>query len=95
MRLLFVLTVFGLCTAHSCLAAPASTNVAARAVSMASSTNAPVVKSTCAKVAKDKLPRKQCEAITKSGTRCKRNAASGGKLCRQHQRIQDRNGSGP
>lgn len=94
MRLFFVLTVFGLCAALSCLAAPASPNVAASAVSAISLTNAPVVKSTCTKTAKDKLPRKQCEAITKSGTRCKRNAVPGGKFCRQHQRIHDRNGSG-
>lgn len=32
--------------------------------------------------------RTQCEARTKSGTRCKRNALPGGKLCRQHKKIE-------
>ena len=31
--------------------------------------------------------RVQCEALTKSGTQCKRKAVLGGKLCRQHQKI--------
>ena len=31
--------------------------------------------------------RQRCEAFTKSGNRCKRNAAPGGKLCRQHGKI--------
>lgn len=34
--------------------------------------------------------RVQCEAVTKSGTQCKRKALSGGKLCRQHQKIADK-----
>ena len=31
--------------------------------------------------------REQCAAFTKSGTRCKRKAIPGGKLCRQHQKL--------
>ena len=34
--------------------------------------------------------RTQCEARTKSGTRCKRNAQPGEKLCRQHKKIEER-----
>ena len=34
--------------------------------------------------------RTQCEARTKSGTRCKRNALPGEKLCRQHKKIEER-----
>ena len=56
--------------------AAASTNAVAEAVS---ATNAPSAR-TC---------RRQCEAVTKSGNRCKRNAAPGAGLCRQHQRIAD------
>ena len=33
--------------------------------------------------------RAQCEARTKSGTRCKRNALPNGKLCRQHKKIEE------
>ena len=36
-----------------------------------------------------KVARQQCEAVTKSGNRCKRNAVVSGKLCRQHQKIAD------
>ena len=32
--------------------------------------------------------RTQCEAQTKSGTRCKRSALPGEKLCRQHKKIE-------
>ena len=32
----------------------------------------------------------RCEAITKAGTRCKRKAMTGGKYCKQHQKIKDR-----
>lgn len=32
----------------------------------------------------------QCEALTKSGTQCKRKALPGGKLCRQHQKIAEK-----
>ena len=31
--------------------------------------------------------RTQCEALTKSGTRCKRTALPGEKFCRQHKKI--------
>lgn len=34
--------------------------------------------------------RVQCEALTKSGTQCKRKALLGGKLCRQHQKIAEK-----
>ena len=37
--------------------------------------------------------RTQCEARTKSGTRCKRNALPGEKLCRQHKKIEERRNS--
>ena len=37
--------------------------------------------------------RTQCEARTKSGTRCKRNAQPGEKLCRQHKKIEERRNS--
>ena len=49
------------------------------AVSVTAATNAPATK----------VSRQQCEAVTKSGNRCKRNAVVGGKLCRQHQKIAD------
>ena len=64
----------------SCLAGFASTNAVPGVVSFASTTNTPATK----------LPRRQCEAITKSGSRCKRNAVSGEKLCRQHLKIANR-----
>lgn len=39
----------------------------------------------------EKAPeRVQCEALTKSGTQCKRKALLGGKLCRQHQKIAEK-----
>ena len=63
-----------------CLAESATTNAAPIVVSVASTTNTPALK----------VSRQQCEAVTKSGNRCKRNAVSGGKLCRQHQRISNR-----
>ena len=34
--------------------------------------------------------RTQCEALTKSCTRCKRYALLGEKLCRQHKKIEER-----
>ena len=37
--------------------------------------------------------RTQCEVRTKSGTRCKRNAQPGEKLCRQHKKIEERRNS--
>lgn len=43
----------------------------------------------------EKAPeRVQCEALTKSGTQCKRKALPGGKLCRQHQKIADKKSAG-
>ena len=68
----------------SCFAASASTNLLLSTESFASMTNASTAKQV----------RQQCEAITKSGTRCKRKAVAGEKLCRQHQRIATRKVSG-
>ena len=73
-----------LSAALSCLAEPVATNAAPIVVSAAAATNAPAAV----------LPRQQCEAITKSGNRCKRNAASGEKLCRQHLKIANRKSGG-
>ena len=73
--------------ALSCLAESAATNATPIVVSVASATNTPAAKSTFTKATEDKLPRQQCEAVTKSGNRCKHNAAPGEKLCRQHQKI--------
>ena len=69
-----------------CLAESAATNAANSVVSVIVATNAPAVK----------VSRQQCEAITKSGNRCKRNAILGEKLCRQHLKIAKRkmDGSG-
>ena len=77
-------------SAVRCVAAPTVTNSASGIVSVTVATNAPAAKFSIAKAAEGKSPHQQCEAITKSGSRCKRNAVSGGKLCRQHQRIGDR-----
>ena len=77
MRRAILSIVVMLSTALSCLADSATTNAVPRVASVAAATNAPVAK----------LPRQQCEAITKSGNRCKRNAIPGEKLCRQHQKI--------
>ena len=71
------LFVIMLSAALWCSAEPASTNAARVVSSVVATTNAPAAK----------LPRQQCEAVTKSGNRCKRNAAPGAKLCRQHQKI--------
>ena len=79
MRIL-VLFVLALSAARPCVAAPAVTNSVSSVVSVTVATNAPAAK----------VSRQQCEAITKSGSRCKRNAVSGGKLCRQHQKISGR-----
>lgn len=73
----FALLILVLSAALLCLAAPAATNAVPNAASVAAVTNAPAAK----------LSRAQCEALTKSGTRCKRNAAPGEKLCRQHLKI--------
>ena len=76
------LVLFGLALsmALASVAAPTVTNTVSGVASFSTSTNAPVAK----------VSRQQCEAITKSGSRCKRNAVAGGKLCRQHQRISGR-----
>ena len=76
----FVLFGFALSMALASVAAPTVTNTVSGVASFSASTNAPVAK----------VSRQQCEAVTKSGSRCKRNAVAGGKLCRQHQRISDR-----
>ena len=75
-----VLFGFALSMALASVAAPTVTNTVSGVASFSASTNAPVAK----------VSRQQCEAVTKSGSRCKRNAVAGGKLCRQHQRISDR-----
>ena len=85
------LLVFVLSVALSCIAVPAVTNAVPGVVSVTVATNAPAVKSTFANAVADKRLRHQCEAVTKSGNRCKRNSISGGKLCRQHQKIKQRN----
>ena len=74
------LFVFALFAAAPCVAAPAITNSVSSVVAITATTNTPA----------GKVSRQQCEAITKSRNRCKRNAVSGSKLCRQHQRISDR-----
>ena len=61
----------------------AATNDVAKVTAVSASTNAPAAKACVARTE----TRAQCEAITKSGARCKRNAAPGAKLCRQHQKI--------
>ena len=76
----FALFVFALFAAAPCVAMPMVTNSVSSVVTITAATNAPAVK----------VSRQQCEAVTKSGNRCKRNAVSGGKLCRQHQRISNR-----
>ena len=89
MRIL-TLFVLLLSAALPCIAAPTVTNSVSGVVSVTVATNAPAAKSSIAKVPESKLPSQRCEAITKSGNRCKRNSVAGGKLCRQHQRISDR-----
>lgn len=73
----FALLVIVLTAALLCSAEPTPTNTVRGVSSVVATTNAPAAK----------LPRQQCEAVTKSGNRCKRNAAPGVKLCRQHQKI--------
>lgn len=60
--------------------ASAVTNAVPVVVSVCSTSNTPAVI----------RPRRQCEAVTKSGNRCRRNAVPGAKLCRQHQKISSR-----
>lgn len=81
-----VLIVLAL-SAVRCVAAPAVTNSVASVVSVAVATNAFAAKSSIANVTEGKLPRQQCEAVTKSGNRCKRYAVPGERLCRQHRKI--------
>ena len=76
----FVLLIFVLRVALPGVAASVSTNIAVSVASVASPTNVPVANSI----------RRQCEAGTKSGNRCKRNAVPGATLCRQHQKISSR-----
>lgn len=66
--------------ALSCRAESVATNIVFNVVSVAFTTNTPALK----------LPRQQCEAVTMSGNRCKRNAVSGEKLCHQHLKIAKR-----
>ena len=101
MRIL-ALFILALSVVRPCVAVPTVTNSAPSAVFVTVATNAPSeasfaaqsgyssAESSLSKAAEDKLPRRQCEAITKSANRCKRNAVPGGKLCRQHQRISGR-----
>ena len=84
MRRAILSIVVMLSTALSCLADSAATNSAPIVVSVAAATNVPVVK----------VSRQQCEAVTKSGNRCKRNAVPGEKLCRQHLKIANRKSGG-
>ena len=77
-----VLLVLASCAALAPCASDASTNAADCAASASSAADAPAEKPAPA----------QCEAVTKSGARCKRNALPGGKLCRQHQKIADSKG---
>ena len=68
------LVLFGSCLADE--AAGSLTNGVVKVGASCSVSNSPVLK----------LPRQQCEAMTKSGTRCKRNAVPGERLCRQHKK---------
>ena len=81
-----VLIVLAL-SAVRCVAAPTVANSVSGVVSVTVATNAPAAKSSIVKAAEGKSPRQRCEAITKSGNRCKRNAVSGERLCRQHRKI--------
>ena len=87
MRIL-VLFVLALSAARTCVAEPTVTNSVSSVVSVAVATNAPAEKSFIANnAAEGKLLRQQCEAVTKSGNRCKRYAVPGERLCRQHRKI--------
>ena len=79
-----VLFGFALSMALASVAAPTVTNTVSGVASFSASTNAPVAK----------VSRQQCEAVTKSGNRCKRNAAPGEKFCRQHFKIANRKSGG-
>ena len=80
MRQAVLSIVVMLSAALSCLAKSGVTNIISSVASVASTTNTPALK----------LPRQQCEAVTKSGNRCKRNAVPGEKQCRQHLKIANR-----
>ena len=84
MRRAILSIVVILSAALSCLADFAATNVALIVVSVVAATNTPALK----------VSRQQCEAVTKSGNRCKRNAVPGEKLCRQHLKIANRKSGG-
>ena len=84
MRRAILSIVVILSAALSCLADSAATNVALNVVSVVAATNTPALK----------VSRQQCEAVTKSGNRCKRNAVPGEKLCRQHLKIANRKSGG-
>ena len=90
----FAMSVLALAAVLLCSASSVSTNAVPGIVSAVAMTNAPAAKSSFAKVADDKPLRQQCEAVTKSGNRCKRNAAPGEKLCRQHLRAAARKDCG-
>ena len=77
MKRFFMLAVLVWSSAFLFADVSASTNAVPVEAVAPSVTNAPTVK----------LLRTQCEAFTKSGSRCKRNAPPGAKLCRQHQKI--------
>ena len=80
MRRAILSIVVVLFAALLCLAEPVATNALFGTVSVPVATNAPAVK----------VSRQQCEAVIKSGNRCKRNAVPGEKLCRQHLKIVNR-----
>ena len=79
MRLTAIVAVLFLC-----LPLMAETNSVAAIQTAA--TNAPPAK---AAKTPEKI-RRQCEATTLSGNRCKRNAAEGSRYCRQHEAIMRR-----
>ena len=80
MKRAILASIVMLSAALTCIAESAITNSVFSVVSVTSTTNTPAAK----------LPRQQCEAITKSDNRCKRNAIPGEKLCRQHLKIAKR-----
>ena len=84
MRRAILSIVVILFAALSCLAETAATTAVSNVISVAAATNTPAAK----------LPRQQCEAVTRSGNRCKRNAAPGEKLCLQHLKIANRKSGG-
>lgn len=69
--------VFSLCVCCVSEIAASSTNSCVKVVQTVIVTNTPL----------QTVSHSQCEAITKSGNRCKRKAVPGGNLCRQHKKI--------